>query len=146
MERVRGIYQGFFVLSLMFVLVASFICISLLGFCTEDWLPKNLVIGYAAELILFVWGIVFLRNGASEIWEKHHSIKLIKELYVRVSYLMCFGIAFALIILCFHVVPLEDGRCSNPILVYSLNIMVPAIFFLVWTLIVISRINKIMRY
>ena len=147
MQKVSGIYQGFFALSLMFILVASFICISLLGFCTEDWLPKNLAIGCAVEVVLFIWGVVFLKKGISEVWKKSHSVKLIKELYVKIAFLMGFGITFALIILCFHANPCSMDACySNPILIYALNIIVPALFFLLWTLLGIARINKIMRY
>ena len=145
MQKVRGIYQGFFALSFMFFIAATFICISLLGLCTEDWLPRNLVIASIAEVIIFIWGIVFLKKGASEVLEESHSVKLVKDLYVRISYLMGFGISYAIIILTFHH-PNPIDNSLNPILIYSLNIIVPALFFLVWALIVISRINKIMRF
>ena len=148
MQKVRGIYQGIFFLSFMFLLAASFICICLLRYCTDDWLPRNLATGCVAEVIIFVWGVMFLKKGASEVLRESHSVKLVKELYVRVASLMLFGIAFALIILFFHYLSgsMDDYYSLDPILVYSLNIIVPALFFLTWTLLGISRINKIMRY
>ena len=147
MHKVRGIYQGILALSFMFFMAASFICISLLGYCNEDWLPRNLAIGCVAEVIFFVWGVMFLKKGVSEIWREMHSIKLVKELFVRIAFLMGFGIVFSLILLFFAhgCCPVDVGNL-NPILIYSMNIIVPALFFLGWALIVISRINKIMRY
>ena len=146
MERVRGIYQGIFALSLMFIVAASFICISLLGYCTEDWLPRNVAIGCVAEVILFICGINTIRNGSFEILKEYHSVRLLKELYVRILFLMGFGIALSFILLFFpYSLFSPDGERSTPILIYALNIMIPAWIFFIWMGIEIGKINKQME-
>ena len=146
MERVKGIYQGVFALSLMFIVAASFICISLLGYCTEDWLPRNVAVGCVAEAILFICGINTIRNGSFEILKEYHSVRLLKELYVRILFLMGFGIVLSFILLLFpYGLFSPDGEHSTPILIYALNIMIPAWIFFIWMSIEIRKINNQMR-
>ena len=146
MGKVRGIYEGFIALSFMFFVAASFIAISLLGLCTADWLPRNLIIGGIAEVVLFIWGIKFLKEGTIEIYNETNSPRLVKELYIRVLYLMLFSILFSLILIIFpYGILSSDGERSNGILFYTLNIAVPALFFLIWMSIGIRKINKQME-
>jgi len=146
MNKVRENFSGFFLLSFMYLVAASFIYACLQGICDEDWLSKNLAIGYTAEAIIFVWSVRFLKNGASEIRKKSHGFKLVKKFFGRVAYLMGLGIAFASIILClYYDSDTMNGRCPDSILAYSLNIILPALVFLVWTVRGIVRINRIMR-
>ena len=141
MNKTRGVYQGFFALSFMFLMAASFVCISMLGYCTEDWLPRNLAIGYSIEAILFFCGINIIRKGSVEILNESHSFGPLKDLYLRVLFLMLFGIMYIIILLIF-----PYGNHSNAILIYCLNIFIPALFFCVWMCIGIYKINRRMRY
>lgn len=143
MEKVRGIYQGIFALSLMFVAAATFICISLLGYCTEDWLPRNVAIGCVAEAILFICSINTIKKGSFEILKEYHSVRLLKELYIRIFFLMGFGIALSFIMLFFpYRLFSPDGEHSTPILIYALNIMVPALIIFIWMGVEIRKINN----
>jgi hypothetical protein len=146
MNKVRGIYQGVFFLSFVFFIAASFICISLLGYCTEDWLLRNLLIGGVAELVSFFWGINSIKKGGYELLRETHSLKVEKELYMRILFLMGFGMMFSLIILVFPYggFSSQEGHL-DPILIYALNIFVPAAMIFVWMGIKVSRINRKMR-
>ena len=151
MNSVRGIYSGFLALSFMFFVAASFVCICNLGYCTEDWLVKNLVIGYVAEAILFAWGISFIRKGSLEVLKETRSLKAVKELYNRVLFLSAFGMIFSLILLIFPYGMLnqkytQTDSQTDPILIYALNIFVAGLVFFVWMGIEISKINKRMRF
>ena len=146
MNKVRGIYQGVFFLSFVFFVAASFICISLLGHCTEDWLPRILFIGGVAELVSFFWGINSIKRGGYELLRETHSLKVEKELYMMILFLMGFGMMFSLIILVFPYGGFSSHEHHlDPILIYALNIFVPAAIIFVWMGIKISRINKKMR-
>jgi len=146
MNKVRGIYQGVFFLSFVFFIAASFICISLLGYCTEDWLLRNLLIGGVAELVSFFWGINSIKKGGYELLRETHSLKVEKELYMMILFLMGFGMIFSLIILVFPYGAFSSREDHlDPILIYVLNIFVPAAIIFVWMGIKISRINKKMR-
>ena len=142
MSRVLGIYSGVLCLSFMFLVAATLICISLLGYCTEEWLPRNLTIGCVSELILFIWGIFYIKRGAYEILRITHNIALKKELYERISFLMGFGMVFALIIVCFPYRILSDDGNSYVVLIYAGNIFVPALIYFVWMCIGIRKMNK----
>ena len=143
MNKVRGIYQGILCLSFMFFAAASFICISLLGYCTEDWLQRNLFMGCLAEIVLFFWGINFIKRGAYEILRETHNLKVEKELYMRILFLMAFGMMFSLVILAFPYGAFPSKKdYLDPILVYALNILVPSIIIFIWMGIRISRINR----
>jgi hypothetical protein len=143
MEKVIGIYQGIFTLSLMFVAAASFICISLLGYCTEDWLPRNVAIGCVAEVILFICSVNTIKKGSLEILKEYHSVRLLKELYVRIFFLMGFGITLSFILLFFPCGLISpEGEYYTSILIYALNIMVPALIIFIWMGVEIRKINN----
>ena len=145
--KARGVYQGFLALSFIFLLVASFMCINLLGYCTSDWLMRNVVISLIAETILFLCAVNCIRKGSSEIVIETHSLHQLKDLYVKISFLMGFGIVYSLmmyILSCRTSVVERIGLDAMEI--YAINLIAPALFFLIWMLIGIHKINKRMRF
>ena len=145
--KANGIYGGVLALSFMFFVAASFMCISLLGYCTDDWLARNVTISLVAEVVLFFWAVDIIRKGSSEIITETRSLYPLKDLYVRISYLMGFGIVFSLVMYLFlSGEPETKGTGLNAIEIYVINLIVPALFFLTWMLIAIRKINKRMRY
>ena len=151
MHSVRGIYQGFLTLSLMFFVAATFICVCNLGYCTQDWLVRNLAIGYTAEAILFVCGISIIRKGSADVLKETRSLKAVKELYNRVLFLAAFGMMFSLILLLFpygtfNQKDAQVNAQTDPVLIYALNIFVAGLIFFVWMGISISKVNKRMRF
>ena len=147
MNSIRGIYQGFLALSFMFFVAATFICVCSLGYCTQDWLVRNLAIGYTAEAILFMRGISFIRKGSAEILKETRSLKAVKELYNRVLFLAAIGMVYSLIFLLFPFGVFNQKESQpDPILIYALNIFVAGLVFFVWMGICISKINKRMRF
>ena len=145
--KARGVYQGFLALSFVFLLVASFMCISLLGYCTSEWLVRNVVIALIAEIILLVCAVNCIRKGSSEIVTETHSLYQLKDLYVRISFLMGFGIVYSLMMYFLSSrMSVVEGVGLDAMEIYSINLIVPALFFLIWMLIGIYKINKRMRY
>ena len=144
MDKVRGIYQGFLALSFMFFIAASFMCICFLGYCDKEWLNVNILISCAVEIVLVIWGILFLRAGSREIIEETHSIKLVKELFNGILYPMGFTIVFACMLYLFSSRITGEFK-ADAILIYSLNLISVASIFFVWSMIVIRKINRVMR-
>lgn len=124
----------------MFFVVATILCLCLNGICTEDWLVKNVILCSMAEVTLFVWMIVHIRKGTSEILKQTRSLQAVKSLYQRILIPTGFCIAFGGIQL------FVSEFTFLPTMIYGFNILGMGFFFFVWMCIGIIRINKLMRF
>lgn len=146
MDKCNGIDGGFLILSLLFSAAAIVICICLQGYCTEDWLPKNLIICGGTEVFLFIYGIAYVRRTSKNFLSKAYGLVELKEFYQGILYLMGFGICYALILFAFPcLLYTERSNDPDPVMLYALNIMVPSLVFFIWMGIEISKINKLLK-
>lgn len=146
MGKIEGTFQGVLALSFIFLLVASFVCLALIKYNTDDWTQEYVIIACAAELILFVWEFIFIGRGSRRIHNETHDYEGVKDFYHRILLLMGFGMAFSLIMILFHYRIFSPKEIQfDPILIYGLNIFIPALLIFVWMCIKIYTIKKTMR-
>lgn len=141
MEKVKGIYQAFIMISIVFFMVASYIC--LVSLKAEDT-TKVLGIGYAVEVIVIFCGIYAINNGAAEILKETHRYSLQRKLYQRILEPCGFGFTYSLIIICLPYGFFNIGEDQpDAILIYALNIASVSLMFVIWMWIRIRKIRDI---
>ena len=146
MDKAKVVYDGVSLLGFFFFVVATFLCMCLSGICTEDWLTRNIIFSIIAEVILFIWIILRICKGRSEIIAETNNFNMVKDMYKSILILSGFGILFACMWFIIEAALFEFKDASDPLIIYAFNVLGFSSFFFIWMSISIYRINRKLKH
>ena len=151
MKKIGSIFDGVIAIWFFLIMASTYFSISLSGMCSPEWIPTNVVLGSLAEIIFFVWLVLHIQKGASNLLRETKSFLVVKSLYKRVLFLSVIVVLYGFVTLKFsslsfgHLNAISDIE-SKAALFYFVNVAGIATLVFVWMCIEIGRINKKMRF
>jgi len=147
MDKVKVVYEGIFILGLMFLVVVSFLYLVLTGICVENWILPNAVFLSVMEIAILIWMAIYIKKGSAEVLRETRSLIVLKRLYLRIIVFYGFGIIFGIIqLLSFFGFWGVSNENSYQLLYYALNVIGVSLAFFVWMFIAIRKIDKRLRF
>lgn len=139
MKKVEAIFQGFVLLGLLFIAMATFLFVCLLGYCDQKWVVFNVFFSLFSEVFIFIRLVILLKKGLDEL-KNMMKPRVVVKLCDDMRTCTFIAIGYSVVQLFF---PGVDFHMS---IIYGANIFLVASFFFVWMTIKINDIEKWGRF